>query len=703
VHRPVEFRFAPSRQNIVGLVVTCAALLIGAAAQAQSSRPGWGSTPYHDSLGSGVTFRVWAPNATSVYVPGEFNSWSTTATRLTQELTNGVGDGIWSADVTSAAVGQQYKYYINYSGGSVWKHDPRARKVVSSGSAPGNNDVIYDPTAFNWGGDNLTPPALSGLVIYELSIGTFYAPRASQSLPGQFTDATNRLDYLQALGINAVEVMPIAEFPGYFSWGYNPADPYAADNYAYGGPDGFKTFVKACHARGLAVLLDVVHNHYGPTDLDLWNFDGWTGGGASGGIYFYQDTNLCCTLWGSRPNYSRQPVRDYIQQNFQMWLDEYHVDGFRWDTPGTMMYAGSTYIPEAGTLISDITSMMLTSYPGKINIAEDTLGYGFDSAWDLYLHYYITPQLTPTADSDRDMSAIAYAVTNNTTFGIAAGPNRVAFLESHDIVGDLNNGVRLVTSIDTNTPNSYRARKLSTLGAALTFTAPGVPMVFEGQEMLENLPFSSTRPVDWSKTNTYAGIVRLYHDLIRLRRNVDGYAPGLEGDQCAVTRMDNANKLVAYRRWSSGTTGKDVVVVANFAGVTRSGYSLPFPQAGTWYVHFNSDSTNYSSDYGNIGGTVVTASGTPANGAVTIGPYSVLILSQVPPQPQLTLSRGTGGLTVSWPIAYAGWVLEATPTMAGNPPPWVQVPRAQYQTNSTTVYFSPSGSAGLSFYRLCTP
>ena len=116
------------------LKISAAGLLAGlsltVAAQAQSSRSGWGSIPYHDVSGTGVTFRVWAPHATSVYVPGQFNSWSTTKTPLAKELTNSVWTGVWSADVTNAAAGQQYKYYINYSGGSVWKQDPRARLVV---------------------------------------------------------------------------------------------------------------------------------------------------------------------------------------------------------------------------------------------------------------------------------------------------------------------------------------------------------------------------------------------------------------------------------------------------------------------------------------------------------------------------------------------------------------------------------------------
>ena len=245
----------------------------------------------------------------------------------------------------------------------------------------------------------------------------------------------------------------------------------------------------------------------------------------------------------------------------------------------------------------------------------------------------------------------------------------MVFLESHDVVGDLNGGVRLVTAIDPVTPNSYRARKLSTLGAAVTLTAPGMPMIFQGQEMLENQPFDSSLPVDWSKTNTYSYIVRLYHDLISARRDLKGYTPGLEGDQCSVFRVDNVNKLVAFNRWKSATPNQDVVVIANFANAIRSNYALNFPSAGNWYVHFNSDSTNYGPDYGNVGSSVVTASGSPATANITIGPYSALILSQTPdapPQPTIMPTNGT--VNISWLGSYFGWVLDASTSLTGNPP-----------------------------------
>src|SRR5206468_2934828 len=120
-----------------------------------------------------------------------------------------------------------------------------------------------------------------------------------------------------------------------YNWGYSPAEPFAVENVGYGGPSALKSFVKAAHQRGIRVLLDIVHNHYGPSDLNLWGFDD----GNTPGIYFYPtNTGACCTIWGSRPNYATDGVRSYITDNFKMWLDEYHVDGFRWDAVGAMRH-----------------------------------------------------------------------------------------------------------------------------------------------------------------------------------------------------------------------------------------------------------------------------------------------------------------------------------------------------------------------------
>ncbi len=137
-----------------------------------------------------------------------------------------------------------------------------------------------------------------------------------------------KLPYLCDLGVNAVEIMPPMEFAGGYSWGYNPANLFAIER-EYGGPSGFKAFVAAAHAQGIAVIFDVVYNHFGPSDLDLWQFDGWSENGK-GGVYFYND-GRSWTPWGdTRPDYGRSEVRQFIRDNALLWLERYRVDGLRW-------------------------------------------------------------------------------------------------------------------------------------------------------------------------------------------------------------------------------------------------------------------------------------------------------------------------------------------------------------------------------------
>jgi 1,4-alpha-glucan branching enzyme len=643
--------------------VACASLAIARPTYAaSSSRPGWGSIPYS----GGVTFRVWAPNATNVTVGGTFNGFITTANPLFQEGSSGV----WSVDVTGALAGHEYKYYIN---GSLWKQDPRCRKEVSSAG----NSIIYNTTNFNWAGDSFTAPGLSDAVVYELHIGTFNDTNPSDVNPGTFATATNRLAYLKQLGVSVVEVMPIAEFPNDDSWGYNPADIFGVES-AYGGPDAFKNFVKTAHQLGLAVIVDVVHNHYGP-DLDLWQFDGWSACSCTngdGGIYFYQTPVLYTTPYGTtRPNYGTQQVRNFIQDSFTMLLDEYHVDGFRWDAPGYMVHDNNNnYINDADTLIRQISTSIHTGYVGKINIGEDqnqliaTGTNGFDATWNGNVFFNnVGPQLTASSDSSRNMSLVDYAVNLNHQSGQPGSWGNVIFTESHDLCGDLNTNygaARLTVRIDSGNPTSYFARKRSTLGAALALTTPGIPMILQGQEMLTTNLFSAstniTAKINWSLTNTHSGIVSLYTDLIRLRRNLDGRTSGLKGvNVSTIFLQDNGsinngnNKVIAYRRWDTGASGDDVIVICNFANTSWTNYDVSgFPKTGVWYTQLNSDWIKYGSDYGNFGSLFTTVAVSTAT--LNIPPYSALILSQnlpgAPPTPQnFTASNaGTNQISLVW-------------------------------------------------------
>lgn len=584
-------------------VLALAWLALTLIADAQSSRPGWGALPYADAGGTGVTFRVWAPNATSVYVAGTFNSWSGTAHPLVLESTN---TGVWSRDVATARTNHNYKYVIN---GTLWRSDPRSRSI---NAADNHNSIITSTGTFAWAGGDYQITNAHDLVLYEAHVGTLVGPG------GTFTSFTNRLGYLQDLGISALELMPINEFPSATSWGYNPAYPFAIES-SYGSPDSLKALVQGARQRGLVTMIDVVHNHW-DGDSSLWQFDTT----LSPGPYFYPTDPYANTWWGPRPDYRRPEVRACINDTFRMWLDEFHISGFRWDAPRHSIYTtNNVYIPDGMLMITNALALMAAAYPGTWNIAEDTKEIsGFNHYWDFTFSSEIRSVLTQSDDSARDMTTVARNLN-----GITA---RIIYTDSHDTAGDLNGGSRLPTAIHSSDPAGYYARKRSALGAALVMTAPGTPMILQGQELLETNQFSDTRGVDWARTNSQAGTLRLYRDLIRLRRNLDGVSAGLLGDTISTYLVDNTSKLVAYSRFSSTETGAPVVVVANFANTTRTGFTVRFPAEGTWYTLFNSDSTNYAPDYGNAGSAEINAAGNPPQAAITVAPYSVLILSQTP-------------------------------------------------------------------------
>lgn len=220
---------------------------------------GMGAVPH----GDGTSFRVWAPHAEKVCVTGTFNNWSETGTPLAKEA-----EGYWPRDVPEANVGDRYRFVICAGENRLSRIDPYARKVTHSAG----NAIIDEPN-FDWKDDDFRLPRLNELIIYELHMGTFNDQPGGP--PGNLNKAIEKLPYLKDLGINAIEIMPAMEFRGSFSWGYNPALIYAIES-GYGGPLAFKQFVQAAHSHGIAVILDVVYNHFGPADLSLWQFDGWS-------------------------------------------------------------------------------------------------------------------------------------------------------------------------------------------------------------------------------------------------------------------------------------------------------------------------------------------------------------------------------------------------------------------------------------------
>ena len=210
---------------------------------------------------------------------------------------------------------------------------------------------------------------------------------------------------------------------------------------------------------------------------------------------------------------------------------------------------------------------------------------------------------------------------------------RVIYSESHDEVA--NGKARVPQEADEKNPQSRVAQKLSTLAASLVMTSPGIPMLFQGQEFLQDKWFEDTSPLDWDLADSHHGIVLLYRDLIRLRLNRRNETSGLTGNYVQVHHVNDEIKLIAFHRWQNGGPGDDVLVVVNFSNQTRENYSIGFPREGLWKLRFNSDAQVYSSEFGGFfsGDALATATerdGYPFQGVIHIAPYSTLIFSQDP-------------------------------------------------------------------------
>jgi len=287
-----------------------------------SQRPGMGAIPYQEGDLSGTTFRVWLPFAGKVWVAGTFNEWAVDQDPLYSE-----NNGYWSADIAGANPSDRYRYVIagDLIQGIQWRTDPYCKSVANTDDS--NGEILADD--FDWGTYHFQMPSWNELVIYELHVASFYD--RSPGVPGDFSDMIEKLGYLSDLGVNAIEIMPVFGFPGPYSLGYNPAFPFDIES-NYGTPDSFKQFVRAAHLKGIAIILDIVLNHFGPADLDssLRRPDGWSQNGMDG-VYFYNDWRGQ-TNFGPRPDYGRPEVRSFLTDSALMWLNDYRVDGLRFDS-----------------------------------------------------------------------------------------------------------------------------------------------------------------------------------------------------------------------------------------------------------------------------------------------------------------------------------------------------------------------------------
>ncbi len=400
--------------------------------------------------------------------------------------------GYWHVSAPDLPAGTQYRYQIDDgSGESKLPTWPDPASAFQPEGVHGPSEVV-DHSAFAWTDSEWTGIELNDYVIYELHVGTF-------TPEGTFAGVIARLPYLVDLGITAVEIMPVAQFPGERNWGYDGAFPFAVQN-SYGGPEGLKKLVDACHAHGLAIVLDVVYNHFGPE-------------GNYTGLFAPYMTDRYRTPWGKAVNFDdadSSGVRHYFIENALTWLRDYHIDALRLDAVHAIYDFSAKHFLQALAEKVDVLEQSL-SRPLYL-IAESDLndpklirpvekgGYQIDAQWSDDFHHALHTRLTGETigyySDFTSLETLAFAIRSRFVYAGQYSPSRrrehgspaidlpserfVVCSQNHDQVGNRMMGERFSTLV------SFEAQKLA---AGITILSPYLPLLFMGEEYGENAPF----------------------------------------------------------------------------------------------------------------------------------------------------------------------------------------------------------------------
>jgi 1,4-alpha-glucan branching enzyme len=536
----------------------------------------YGSTP---TEGGGVVFKVWSPNRTVCHVRGEFNGWGTS------DPMNHVGDD-FILHVPAAADRDMYKYYFQ---NSTWNTDARARALN-----PGDNynAFVEDPTRYAWLVNDFEVPDFEEMVVYQLHVGTFAGlndPYGSAPFPAKYVNVAGRADHLAELGINVVQLCPITEFPWDYSAGYNPVTQWAPESY-YGDPDDVRAMVDALHEHGIAVIHDIVWNHFSYSDNYLWYYDG---------TQYYFDDPAVGTPWGSQADFDSDGVRRWFIESAHMWLGEYRMDGFRMDATEYM----NIYPQEAAgwSLMQWLNDEMDRRWIDKINIAEQLPddswitrptslgGAGFDAQYYDHFTDRLREEIIDAALGDPEMWVIADILDGSGEY--LSGRHVLNYFELHDEAWPSSGGQRMVKTIDTTAPHDDQyAKGRVKLAQGIVLTAPGIPAILQGTEWLEDNDFGTDagNRIDWSHKTTYSGIFDYFSDIIHLRTS----NPALRADAgIEIFHVNDASNIIAFRRTDYG--GNDIVVVANFSNTDFGSYRFGVPLNEDWAEVMNSQDSTY--------------------------------------------------------------------------------------------------------------
>jgi 1,4-alpha-glucan branching enzyme len=618
-------------------------------------------------VSGGANFRAWAPRATEVRVIGDFNQW-----RLTDPggLLQSLGDETWAGFIPGTTQDSQYLFHVVGQTGLGYKRDPRARALTLQPAFPQCNCLVRDPTVFPWHNTGWRSPPFNDLILYQLHVGTFHI--ASGNSAGKFLDVALQLPYLASIGVNALQLMPIVEFATTFSEGYNGLDYYSPENeysvddpaqlqsylaqinslFSQRGQPGYadisavtgcdnqlRALIDLAHVYGVGVLFDVVYNHAGGgwDNNCLWFFDMMPQNNMNNSLYFTDQGwagGLIFAYWN-------QNVRQFLIDNTSFFYQEYRIDGFRFDEVSVADAHGGWQ------MLQDCTGTARYQQPAGILIAEywpvnsavvspvGNGGAGFDATWNDKLRDSMRAaigQASAGAGANVDLDSLAGAIQS---FALPAQWRAVNCVENHDIV-IAGSGYRIPHLADQSNARSWYARSRSRVATGVLLTAPGIPMLFFGQEILEDKQWSDN--IALGLTPYWAGLqsdtsmvnhLRFTSELVSLRRR----HPALRGEMVHAYYVHNQNRVLAFHRWLDGI-GRDVVVVMSLNESTWCGYELGFPGGGQWLEVFNSDvydnwvNPRVAGNGGKIYANGGPMNGMPASAAIVIPANAIVVFAR---------------------------------------------------------------------------
>jgi 1,4-alpha-glucan branching enzyme len=545
----------------------------------------------HERIGAWLTdggcfFRVWAWHADRVEVLIQNSPyWEIDDVIIAQDLVRD-GNGFWSSTVAGVQPYQLYRFRITNNGHVFERLDPAARDVIHSeltrhDPSSRNGSVVLGNEVFHWA--PFRTPDFENFIIYELHVGTFAGRDDDLNKDwATFLDIERKLGYIRELGFNCVELLPLHEFAGDRSWGYNPATFFAPES-SYGSPYNLKHLVDAAHLHGLAVILDVVYNHAGPRDNVLHHYDGHT---HEDGIYFEGGQ---WTDWGRGPAWWKWEVKDYFYQNARQWIADYRVDGLRFDV--------TTQIN--GNDLRVVVDRLRHEFPDKYFVAEHLDDHPwivkigrFCATWSARPHHECQRALAGQDPLQKVKSFLGWD-------GYDDAWNLVKYtLGSHDDIGDLDNGNAEdgLTNWDKRHRyfvdqlggrQNWHARAKCRLAWALNVAMPGTPMMFMGSECHMASPHVSwgywhdgwddhgDHRFNWGVAGDPVGMEM--RRLVAAANSVRWSNPALRANSLTIPHEDRDNQVLGFVRRLNDNV---VLTVLNLSERNFTNYSYGVATGG---------------------------------------------------------------------------------------------------------------------------